>query len=198
MIIKIIIFVSQIKIFFILILWTPIQININTFNYNKNKNICTANQFIPQIIIFFIFMLWTIIEILIFITQIIVFLILIPSSIIKIIIFMAFGLPCLCTRSDLSSMGHWGWLALPWAWARPAPPRGTPGTWASCPCVVQIGAPRGAGCLCRGHEPARAATRGHLTPGLPALALGLTRAPRGVGVVLPRAHSQTRTPRGKT
>jgi hypothetical protein len=44
MIIKIIIFVPQIIIFFILILWTKMKINIITFNYNKNTNICTTNN----------------------------------------------------------------------------------------------------------------------------------------------------------
>ena len=36
---------------------------------------------------------------------------------------------------------------------------------------------------------ARAPTWGHLTLGLPALALGQTHAPRGAAAALPKAHS---------
>jgi len=40
-----------------------------------------------------------------------------------------------------------------------------------------------------GVSQARAPTWGHLTLGLPALALGQTHAPRGAAAALPKAHS---------
>ena len=87
-IIKIIIFLPQIIVLLILILWIIIKIilfrtQIILFLILILSMIIKIIIFVPQIIIFLILILWTIIEILIFIIQIIVFLILIPSIIIK-------------------------------------------------------------------------------------------------------------------
>jgi len=76
---------------------------------------------------------------------------------------------------DPSATWRWGWLSLPWAWARPAPLLGD--TWRLGCLPLRWVRPKyhmalKLACPCNRREIAYPPTWGHLAPGLLALALG--------------------------
>jgi len=118
------------------------------------------------------------------------------------------GLACLFTGMHLVLKGWMRikWSAqvlagLPWVTANPRPHVRTPRPWAALPlCWVRPECHLTLGLLAfaLGKRQVRGLTWRHLLLRLYALTLGQTRALRGAGADLPRAHNQTHTPRGET